>query len=296
MSHAPSATGPGRFMPLLSVLVALALVAAPNEAYAEEVYVVRFQAPGPLVEPPCGYLGWHDHLVFHNSTSQEASIRLLGVSNGNRRNDAIDLPISPGRTSSVSGTALSWNPNTSATLWINRLEVPIGTFMTSRLEATIGVGAPCPISTERRVVVALPFPVFRALTPPNVKQFHLATDVGSDRTGSPANARLNVGIYNASASRANAKIEMRRGCDDSLVASGSMVIEPNTIVQVPNVRAWSGRPPDLGSSCSALGTPYRAFDYNLYAIVVVDQPSLSYAVSVSNELPINTPITVSFTQ
>lgn len=263
-----------------------------RQAAAEEMYVVRFQSPGPLAEPPCGYLSWADHLIFHNSTSQEASVRLLGVSNGPRRVGALDLPIPPGRTSSISGTALDWNPDSPATLFVNRLDVPSGTLVSSRLEAVIGVGAPCPVSTERRVVTSLPLAIFRALTPPNARQFHLATHLGSNRAGSPSDARLNVGIFNASSVAASATIEVRRGCDESIVATRHLVVPPNTIIQAQNVNASS--PPFLGS-CSSLGFPYRAFDYTLYAVVVVDQPSFSYAVTLSNELPAISPMTVSFT-
>ena len=140
-------------------------------ALGADVYVVRFITSGTLIEPPFKYLRWNDHLVFHNTTDQDAVIRLLGVSNGPRRPEAIDLTVPARRSRSVAGTLFDWHPSSGESPWVNRLDVPLGVLLTSRLEVAVGSGAPCPVASDSRGVGATGFPTFRSLRAANERQF-----------------------------------------------------------------------------------------------------------------------------
>lgn len=255
-------------------------------ALAAEVYVVRFITSGTLVEPPCKYLRWNDHLLFHNTASQAATVRFLGVSNGPPRADASNLTVPAGRSRSVAGTLLGWNPNGNAVLWVNRLDVPDGVLLASRLEVAVGSGAPCAPASDGRGVGATGLPTFSSLRAPNERQYHLATDIGADATGYAANARINVGIYNAGSMTATATVEVHRGCDERLMESRTTSIPADSILQVLGLSTRTG---------PGCGSPFTTNLYTTYVIVRVDQPSFSYAVTLSNELPPQIPIGVSLT-
>ncbi|MGH9368128.1 MAG: hypothetical protein ACRD3M_10690 [Thermoanaerobaculia bacterium] len=273
---------------LLALPFFLSLI--PTHATAREVYTVRFIASGPLIDPPCRFLNWHDHLLFHNTAAQDAVVRLLGVSNGSRRSEATDLIVPAGRSRSVVGIAQDWYPNTNTetSLWVNRLDVPDGVLLTSRLQARVSVGSPCPPVSDTRGVGATGLPIFSSLRPPSEPQYHLGTDLGPDATGYAANARINVGIYNAGSSPATATIEVHRGCDERLMDARTVTIPSDSIQQV---LALSTR---TGIDCP--GVPVTTAIYSTYVVVRVDQPSFSYAVTLSNEMPPQIPIGVSFTR
>jgi len=114
-------------------------------------------------------------------------------------------------------------------------------------------------------------PVVRTLTPPGVAQVHLGTDIGGDSVGSD-DGRTNIGVYNAGSAIALATAQLRRACDGSLLETRSGFIPPNTIIQLNNFSS-------VFTGCSAL----RAAPYEAYVVVTVDQPSLSYAVTLSNQ-------------
>lgn len=275
-----------RLIPVV-LLAGLLLWSSSAVLRAAEIYVVRFVTSGTLIEPPCKYLSWADHLVFHNTTAEDAVVRLLGVSNGPRRPEARDLIVPAGRSRSVAGTLLDWHPGTGENPWVNRLDLPSGVLVASRLQVSVGSGAPCPVVSDSRGVGATGFPVFRSLRAPNEPQHHFATDIGPDETGYAAHARINVGIYNAGSSSATATIEVHRGCDERLMDSRIVSIPANTMIQALGLTTRTG-PGCTGSLTTAL--------YTTYAIVRVDQPSLSYAVTLSNEFPPQIPVGISFTQ
>jgi len=86
--------------------------------------------------------------------------------------------------------------------------------------------------------------------------------------------RTNVGVFNAGSVAATATVELRRGCDDVLVASRSVAVPPNSIVQLNGL-------PFASEGCSAI----RTAAYETYVVVTVDQPSFSYAITLSNKRP-----------
>ena len=118
-------------------------------------------------------------------------------------------------------------------------------------------------------------PVVQTLTSAGVPQVHLGTDIGSaDLGGTPGNGRTNVGIYNAGSVAASATVELRRACDGVLVASQAVAIPANSIVQLVGFSS-------VFQGCTAIDT--AAFES--YVVVTVDQPSFSYAVTLSNDRP-----------
>jgi hypothetical protein len=271
----------------IAAIVFIALLIWPAHANARQVHVVRFIAAGPIIDPPCGYLQWVDELAFHNTGVESATIRPTAVSNGVPRPDATDLVVPPGRTRTVRGKNQSWNPaDEDVGLWVNQLEVPSAVVMTSRLVVVVSTGAPCALVAESRNFGATALPVFAELRPPNERQYHLGTDLGADRTGHAASARLNVGVYNGGTSSATARIEVHQGCDDAVTESRAVTIPANTIVQIP------GLSHTIGPGCATVGVPA----WISYVVVAVDQPSFSYVVSLSNELPPKIPIGVAFTR
>ena len=257
-------------------------------ATAREAYVIRVFAPGPLVEPPCGYLYWIDELAFHNAGSTEATVRLLAISNGTRRPDASDLIVPAGRTRTVRGVGQRWHPEGAAQLWVNHLDIPTSVLMTSRLIPGISQGDPCPIGINTRDYGAAPLPVFLTLRPPDEKQYHLGSDLGAGSTGHAAGARVNVGVFNGGTIAATARIDVRRSCDDEVTESRVVSIPSNAIVQIP------GLPHNVGPGCRTV--PFVAELSSSYVVVTVDQPSFSYVISLSNELPPKIPIGVPLTR
>jgi hypothetical protein len=112
-------------------------------------------------------------------------------------------------------------------------------------------------------------PVFRDLTPANKPQIHLGTDLSGNES------RVNVGIYNAATETATASIELRRTCDDALIASRTVTISPNTIVQVGGFSTGDT------AVCNSANTP----DWTRYTIVMVSQPSITYVANLNEVVP-----------
>ncbi len=271
---------------------ALMLVIANSWAIlASDVYALRVVAPGPLIDPStCLYGNWFDSLLFFNSTEASQTVKLVGVSNPPGLPNPQDLAIPPHRSRAVTGTGLNWAPAGASYIWVAHLDVPDGVVVTSRIEVRAGIGAPCPISGDNRVFGALPLRIFRELTPSNVIQYHLGTDLGSGNL-TPADARISVGVYNAGSVDGHATIQVRRGCDDLPFDTRQLTIPANTLTQVSGLRAGS-------TDCTfpARAEPNAPPFYNSYVLVTIDQPSFSYAITASNELPPKIPVGVSFTQ
>jgi hypothetical protein len=251
-------------------------------AAAADVYVVRFNTLGSPVfaEPPCTYLSYRDELVFRNAGTSKATVRLLGVSNGPAQTPR-DLIIPEGETRSTEGeasaVAATWAPTTpQPLLWVDRLDVPDGVQIVSRLLVPAYPTAFCEGGSQaaRRTYAGIRMPVVRELTAAGVRQVHLATDIGGDAGEMADDGRTNVGVFNAGLVAATATVEIRRGCDDVLVASRSVAVPPNTIVQLNGF-------PFASEGCSAIHTAA----YETYVVVTVDQPGFSYAITLSNQRP-----------
>lgn len=247
----------------LMLLLTQTLCAAP-------AHVIRFIASGARTGL-CDTLTWHDDLTFFNTTDATVTIQVLGISNGTPSSTSpasIDLP--PGQVvcaDHVLGSA--WLPmnDRAPGLWIMHLEVPEGVIIESRDEMFQGnacTTSPFPPSSLGKVSL----PVFRAAVPANQPQVHLGTDLGSK------DARINVGIYNQSQVVANAQIEVRRSCDNSLVDARDVQVPPDALVQITGFQ----------KGLNTCGSDPSTYNWLRYTVVTVDQPSMTFAASLSGEL------------
>jgi hypothetical protein len=200
----------------------------------------------------------------------ESRVRQISVSNGVLPGLVTELVIPPRRT--VSGNRLlgSLPGGQLPFLWVARLEIPDGVLAQGRVEAApthcFSTAPPEPPSYG-----AFSLPVIRSLTPPNTTKIHLGADLGF------VDSYVNVGVYNASTEPANAAIELRQACDDSVIDRRTATIPGETIVQIGGL--------DGPLASCATGSPPRTSDWVRYVAVTVDRPSLSYVVSKLNELP-----------
>jgi hypothetical protein len=210
-------------------------------------------------------------LTFYNTTNTIATVRVLGISNGapfSTSPDKIDVP--PGTViwaeSVLNG---AWIPSGSqgSNLWMMHLDVPPGVIVESRDEIFLTdstlIGLPQSTSLGK-----VSLPVFREAVPANEQQIHLGTDLG----GKPA--RVNVGIYNQSQIIANAHIEVRRSCDNSVVDTRDVQVPADTLIQITGLQVGV-------STCAPFGTTYR---WLRYTVVTVDQPSMTFTTVLSDRL------------
>jgi hypothetical protein len=255
-----------------AVAVSISILLQPT-IYAAPAHVIRFGAAGRTIV--CDTYAWHDVLTFYNTTNATATIRVLGISNGSpylTDPDTIDVP--PGAVVSADNVLRgAWQPplDRGGGLWMMHLDVPAGIIIESRDEMFLGnscipISLPIPPASLGKVSL----PVFREAVPANERQVHLGTDLGSK------GARINVGIYNESQMVANAHIEVRRSCDNSIVDSRDVQVPPDTLVQV------AGLQPGL-NTCAPFAT---TFTWLRYTVVTVDQPSMTFVSAVSERLNI----------
>ena len=251
---------------VLTIFVAQTICAAP-------AHVIRFIASGARVGL-CDTMGWHDVLTFYNTTDTTATVRVLGISNGTPRSTSPDtIDLQPGAVVWADHVLHSaWEPASeqAGNLWIMHLDVPEGVVIESRDEMFEGnacVASPSPAFSLGKVSL----PIFRTAVPANQPQVHLGTDVGSK------DAHINVGIYNQSQIIANAHIEVRRSCDNTVVDKRDAQVPPDTIVQVTGLRKGSNFSPPCGPNAAI-------FDWLRYTVITVDEPSMTFATVVGGSL------------
>lgn len=258
-----------------------ALLFIATTAVADEAYVVRLFTERYMTSATeCLRVGWRDRLTFRNTTAGEASVRLLGASNGYipPRDDVLSLL--PNRTQSLfvipfqAHRSNSWAPQDPYVFLVDRLDVPAGVIVESRGEVygggADGLPLPCdPFLIGTTVFGSFALPVVRQLTPAGSAQFHLASDLGTIAS------RTNVGIYNGASASAVASIEVRRSCDDGLVESRLVPIPANSVIQS------TGFVNTLSGCLEGGATP----DHERYVIVRVDQPSFSFITTIAQDLP-----------
>jgi len=248
----------------LGLALALVLLLAASPACGAEAWAFRFDARN-------FNSAWHDDLSFHNTTDQDAVVRLLGVSNGTiDQGTPLDVTVPARRTVSLSDLFGIWQVQVESNLWVERFEVPEGVLVTSRAGLHFECPSPCGAPPNPRPDLgAVAMPVFRSLTPAGTRQFHFGADLGAQP------ARSNVGIYNAGGAAGTATVALYRACDDVLLGSRTVTVPPNFALQV-------GFPSDAGapacSDQSKLNTWLR------YVTVTIDQPSLTYVFSVLEDV------------
>jgi hypothetical protein len=262
----------------LSIMLLMAACLA-SSARAADRYVIEFWSYGPNL-PTCFTVLWSSDVLFYNGSTAPATISLLGVSNGSLLPGVPDsFTMAPGETASLRDKVglFGW---VAGDISIAHIDVPDGVAIESRGE--LGQeGSPCGVLAPPEIDVgafgAFSLPVYSALVPPGNPQIFLNTRLIFD-------SHVNVDVYNAAATQANATIEIHETCDDAVIDPRKVQIAPNTLVQYSGFET-------LGT-CQVSGVPYRTF----YVKVVVDQPSLAYLTEVSNQAPVPIPVGVSLGQ
>jgi hypothetical protein len=254
--------------------VAITLFAVTASVHAGEIYLIGGHAFGAIND--CDVVSWRTDAIFYNNGSDTARVSFRGVSNGPERPHGSSFEIPPGRSASlVRMVENAWEPLSNDPLWVLHVETT-GDVLTKNL-LLIGTGQHyrChgipPIYYEDRGRVALP--PYTSLTPANARQVHLGTYLGRDTP-----SRLNVGVYNAASVSAEARIEVRRHCDDSVVVARTATIPANNLTQIAVTKLGNsdaGCAPYLGGDGELGGPPA-----SLYTVVVVDQPSVTYVANV----------------
>ncbi len=249
------------------LFVALLIFAVGLPVAASDAYFVRFSAIGG----PGSSVLWADDVLFYNANSLPVSVHFRGVSNGAAHANTADLVLASRQTTSLRANnevTEAWAPNPDTVpLWILHLDIPTGVIVESRDEFYFTFPLPGQMSvTQARGKVSMP--VFRELVPANEPQVQLGTDL------SGTESRINVGVYNAGGMPANATIQVRRACDDSVVATRMIVVPTNTVVQSVGVALVAN------SACS--GTAAAPWTYTV--TTTVDQPSLTFVSNLNDNI------------
>jgi hypothetical protein len=257
---------------------------AAGRLFGADAYVLRFATPGPTIDSQTGSF-WSDRITFHNGTSQPLTARILGVSNGGLRPGAADLTVDAGKTAAVSFyEPHSWVPPIPVPpLWVVHMDVPKGLAMESRVELSVVPENPFP-ELDYTVFGALPLPIVGGLIPAGQPQFFLGADLGSSGGGFAANARINAVVYNGGNTPGTITVETRRACDDDVIERRSVVVAPDSAVQVR----------DLSSDTTGCTTTSDVA--GAYVVVTSDQPSASWVTTLSNDVLPIMPVGVSLTQ
>ena len=217
---------------------------------------------------PCIATTWLADTVLLNSTDNVATVSQNSFSDRLGAATPRTFTIAPHSTTTMSrqrALAHVGQPNTP--VWLDELDLPLGVFADSRIE--IGASA-CNVSPPifGPVNGKLSTPMFTSLVPANTVQRHIGTDLGL------LDARVNVGIFNGGSSGATAHVELRRACDDALLAQQTISLDPNALRQIS---LSSGAPKAV---CPGADAGY----WVTYTTVTVDQPSLSFVSTISNNL------------
>jgi len=246
------------------LLLALLVIVTPA-VKAADVYLVRFNALSR--QNGCISVVWHDQAVLFNSGNAPATVRVLGVSQGQPAAGAPNSFVLPPGSAVALDDALSHGWSNVAPLYVMHLDVPPGVRVTSRNE--VYTHNDCIVLPPRPGALGqVAMPVFTALVPAGTAQAHLGTDLGEFPS------RTNVGIYNAGSVGAQAHIELRRVCDDTVVDQRSVIIPPNSTVQVGALAAGAN-----------ICTKSSQAEWLRYTVVTVDQPSLTFVSNVRETPP-----------
>jgi hypothetical protein len=268
---------------------------------ATEIRVVRFFVQPELTVPPCvARTSWSSQTTFHNTTDAPQVVGFLGVSNGDVQVGAQSLQLAPRQTVALypGDQQLKWEPaqfNPLATLWVNRLDVPLGVIVANRVVASIfepPVGTDpghLPCTGTQTAFAGLPLPVVSSLTAPGVPQYFLGTDVGSKAGNEPIDGRLNIGVYNGGASAATAEVRVFCTRIDSLTASDTLLQADQVVIPANAVAQKTVLASTLASRCPNPGLSLW------YATATVDQPSFAYAIGLANGTLPKFPGTVALT-
>jgi hypothetical protein len=244
-------------------LIVTVMVAA--TACGDEVWVLRGVAGG------CRGPQWFADALLFNTSDEPAVVRLLSVSDGPDQIVRREITIRPRGTIVLSRNA-TWSPNADVKHYMVHMDVPAAVTVQGVLNVGYGIGLclPGPPLDTSAAFGAAAFPHFRGLIPANQEQVHLGTDLGFIRS------RNNVGIFNAGAVAAVAQVELRRACDDAVLAVETVAVPANSTTQV---RVEN----DSLSDCSA-GEDFVQEWVDVIS-VRVSQPSVSWVSTIAEGVP-----------
>ncbi|MEO8216839.1 MAG: hypothetical protein ABI718_07140 [Acidobacteriota bacterium] len=257
---------------LLLLIVFLSLTQA---LPAEDVFVLGARSQGATLPGSTAFIRWDADTSFHNLGATEATIRRLGVSNGFFMvpGTKTEFSIPPGRSTTTAFEVGPLFPDATP-LWITHFDVPPEVFVDSALLPALVDSAGAVPPTIQLIYGKTSLPVWRSLTPAHQRQVHTGISLGE------LPSHINVGVYNAGTSQAQAIVEVYRACDDRVIDARTVTVPPDTVIQFGGFDAsliFNGCPPE------------RFGFYGLgYVIVTVDQPSLSFtSIVVDGQLPIS---------
>ncbi len=245
-----------------------------STVFASDVWVVQGSAQA-ATPTPCLFTLWVGDVLFFNTNPGSVNVALIGTSDSPPASSQASFTIGAGQAATLNAkTNFTWVPSSRPPIWVDHLSVPDGVRIESRLELSEAECFPPPASFPA-AFGKLSFPVYRSLAPAGSQQLFLGADNGT------ADSRVNIGVYNAGTVRAAAHLEVRRACDDLVVATEGVTIAPNSLTQF-SLQPTQDRPACIDN---------RANAYANYATVTVDQPSLAYVSTLSNHpLDMNPPV------
>lgn len=233
-------------------------------AHATDAYVVRYVAVvAATPERNCYSLTWRDRVLLTNMNAAAATVTLV-----ERSDDPTRAPTSlvvPGHGVADLDSVMPLADNTFV---VAHLAVPSGVEVdgsgewSSRFECI-------PFPDTARTIGQVRLPTFSALVPAGTVQRHLRTDLGRRL------AHVNVIVFNAGETSATALIEVRRACDNTLLASRTASVAAKSVTQVGGLTPT----PVTSSFCNGVdGTGTVTFTN-----VTVDQPSLTIVSTVADD-------------
>jgi hypothetical protein len=239
-------------------LFLLLFACCPLRARASDAWVILGRAAGG--GQTCGgpAVVWTADAVVRNFGADRATVQVIHDSSGGVVATPATIDLDPGYSVSMVANTLP------QALFVRHVDLPQDVIADGRLE--LSYYSPCtgaPPAPGPGAKVSLP--VFKDLTPAGQKKIIPGTDIGySD------NARINVGIYNSAQVTAVATIDVRRGVCEGV--RREVTVPADTLVQFSLPLA-----PKCDATLDSNGLPWAGF-----TTVTVDQPSLSYAVVLSN--------------
>jgi hypothetical protein len=243
------------------LLPAVLFLTITSSATAKDVWILVGQARGPQLACSDIYT-WYTDAIFHNFGATPESVALAGQGVSPLiAQVSFDVP-------AKSAVALSSQIGRIPPPGMNIAHFVVGNDIAVESRLEVRYDQPCLTTPPAGGPTGkVGFPVFTRLAAADEVQVHFGTDLGLQRS------RVNVGVYNASSVPANAHMEVRnQACFPSTQAKADIVVPANTLVQTTLI-------PGLCEFVQDTSVPAWVRS----AVVIVDQPSITYATPVSNQ-------------
>src|SRR5262249_7867928 len=159
-----------------SILAVAVVLSVSRAALGDEAWAFRFNSSSVRTL----LVSWHDDLIFHNTTAEDAVVHLIGLSNGEIPiGSPTEIVVRAGRTVSMIDLFGAWEPPGSPLLWVAHFELPDGVVAASRGGADGECPSPCtPPTNPFPNLGTFSMPVFRSLVPAGQTQIHIGADLG----------------------------------------------------------------------------------------------------------------------